>query len=125
MIFRLISSQLGSPSPNYGSHIIMSISGIFFTYINPHIIILKSYLKLRCTKSHKSHPQYLGLNTHVLSSAAWHQLTPPAGPSLYIFLLGGQTAPSVLDRGHLTTCPTSLSAVSVLRISAHDQQPCV
>ena len=52
----------------------------------------------------------------MLSSTAWHQLTTPAGPSPYIagswLLVGGQTAPSVLDRGHLPTCPTSLFAVN-------------
>ena len=67
-------------------------------------------------KSHKTHPQYILSNIRVLSSTAWHQLTAPAGPSPYIagswLLVRGQTALRVLERGHLPTCPTSLSADS-------------
>ena len=55
MIFRLISSQLGSPSPDYGSHIIMSISGIFFTYINPHIISFLSPILISGARNHIDH----------------------------------------------------------------------
>ena len=55
MIFRLISSQLGSSSPDYGSHIIMSISGIFFTYINPHIISFSSPILISGARNNIDH----------------------------------------------------------------------
>ena len=62
MIFRLISSQLGSPSPDYDSHIIMSISGISL-HINPHIISLLPVLSKVLEKVvHNKLSRYLQFN---------------------------------------------------------------
>ena len=142
MIFRLISSQLGSPSPDYGSHIIMSISGIFFTYINPHIILFSSPILNSGARNNIN-------NIHNISGWIYvccrqqpvTNWRPPAGPSPYIScsftagdMAGGQLSVAsesadqlynyLMDssrRSSRTQCPrsrtladvpTSLSAVS-------------
>ena len=118
MIFRLISSQLGSPSPDYGSHIIMSISGISL-HINPHIISSSSPILISGARNNINHIHNISCQIYVCcrQQPGTNWLLPPdPEASPYIagsrLLVRGQTAPRVLERGHLPTCPTSLSADS-------------
>ena len=84
MIFRLTAPNWELPSPYYGSHIIMSISGI---YLLVSIHTLYHSLVLSLTQVHEItyfHRILHLLYIRPLRSAASHQLPTPAGPSLYI-----------------------------------------
>ena len=154
MIFRLISSQLGSPSPDYGSHIIMSISGIFFTYINPHIISFSSPILNSGARNNINHIHNISGWIYMCcrQQPGTNLLLPPDPLLIYHALLPPAICRRTIVRGLIAdgylytshhgfwsavklhpvssiedTCRRALHLCprSVLRISAHDQQPCV
>ena len=129
MIFRLISSQLGSPSPDYGSHIIMSISGIFFTYINPHIISFSSPILISGARNNIDHIHNISGIIYMCcrQQPGTNSLLPP-DPLLIYLHHGPGTAVKLHPVSPIEdTCRRALHLCprTVLRISVHDQQPCV
>ena len=110
MIFRLTVPNWELPSPYYGSHIIMSISGVhlwhIFTYINPHIIsftcpILISGARDNIFPSHITSLQYTSA-----AFSRFHQL-PDSRRTLSIYSMsfyhrryaGGQLSVASLPTG--------------------------
>ena len=127
MIFRLTAPNWERQSPDYGSHIIMSISGIYLFFVNPHIIsftspILNSGARDNIFPSHTMSRQ----NIRLLSSAAWHRLTifrRPL-PILHIMDSGRRINCTQRPRSRISpACSTSSASGSVRRINAHVQQP--
>ena len=132
MIFRLINSQLGSPSPDYGSHIIMSISGIFCTYINPHIISFSSPILISGARNNIDHIHNISVRIYMCcrQQPGTNWLLPP--DPLLIYHAPSHHGPGSAVKLHPVssiddTCQRALHLCprTVLRISAHDQQPCV
>ena len=84
MIFRLTVPNWELPSPYYGAHIIMSISGIYLL-ISIHTLYHSPVLSLSLVHeiTYFHHTLHL-FNIRPLCSADTHQLPTPAGPPLYI-----------------------------------------
>ena len=101
MIFRLSAPNWERPSPDYGSHIIMSISGIYLL-ISIHTLYHSQVLSLiqvhEITYFHHT-LCLLKYTSAPFSSLAPTDNFPPASPYTP-YHLGGQTVPSVIELGH-------------------------
>ena len=111
MIFRLINSQLGSPSPDYGSHIIMSISGIFCTYINPHIISFSSPILISGARNNID---------HIHNISGWIYMCCRQQPGTN-WLLTSLYISDPVRRSNCTQCPRSRTLADVPYISVRGQ----
>ena len=124
MIFRLTAPNWERPCPDYGSHVIMSISGIYLL-ISIHTLYHSQVLSLiqvhEITYFH--HTLCLVKYTSALfSSLAPTDHFPPASP--YTPYHGRRMNCTQLPQSRISpACSTSSAGGSVRRISAHVQQP--
>ena len=145
MIFRLTAPNWERPSPDYGSHIIMSISGIYLLISIQHIISFTSPTFNSGARDNIFPSHTMSRQIYVCSLQQSGTDWPlSAGLSLYSIswtLVGGRTVPSVLDlgyrrralhlppadqSGHQCACPTTFaskyrSALDVSRTTSSDK----
>ena len=122
MIFRLTAPNWERPSPDYGSHIIMSITGIYLRisiHTQYHLQVLSSIPGARDNIfNYSQNTLFLVVYTSALfSSLAPTDYLPPA-PLYRVLGAGGLTAPSVLDLGYRRRA-LHLPRRLVRRTSAH------
>ena len=103
MIFRLTAPNWERPSPDYGSHIIMSISGIYLlisihTYYHSQVLSLIQVHEI--TFFHHTLCLVKYTSASFSSLAPTDDFPPAILYSISWTLAGGQTVPSVLDLGY-------------------------
>ena len=98
--FRLTAPNWERPSPDYGSHIIMSITGITFEYISIiHIHHLQVLSSIPGARDNIFHISYNTISLLTYTSALFGSLAPtellPPAPLGRGLIVRGETAPKV------------------------------